>query len=256
MTLIRNANEKISNRMTRYIPLPMLRASYGFLLALGAPLGWMLVQWLADRDPFSADNLDYLLYAYMTLATAVVFTGLGCAIGRREQLITGMALTDSLTALYNKRYYKSRLEQEFERFRRQGVLMSIIQIDLDHFKKINDSWGHQAGDEVLRVLGALLLANCRKNEVAARVGGEELSVIVCDSDGEQAYQLAERLRKQIESAEIPWQGQRINVTASFGVACSSQGDDNAWAVYQNADQALYRAKKEGRNQTSVYVPIP
>jgi len=133
--------------------------------------------------------------------------------------------------------------------------MSVVQIDLDHFKKINDNWGHQAGDEVLRNLGALLLANCRKNEVAARVGGEEMSVIVCDSSEDQAYQLAERLRKEIENARITWDGEMLKITASFGVACSNNSDGNAWEVYRNADQALYRAKEEGRNRTCVYTPI-
>jgi len=255
MPLIRSSSAKISNRMTRFVSLPILRAIYGFILALGAPLGWLLIQWFAGRDPFSPEHFDYLLYVYMTITTAVVFTGLGCAIGRREQLITGLALTDSLTALYNKRYYKNRLEQEFERFRRQGISMSVVQIDLDHFKKINDNWGHQAGDEVLRNLGALLLANCRKNEVAARVGGEEMSVIVCDSSEDQAYQLAERLRKEIENARITWDGEMLKITASFGVACSNNSDGNAWEVYRNADQALYRAKEEGRNRTCVYTPI-
>ncbi len=256
MPLIRSSSAKISNRMTRFVSLPILRAIYGFILALAAPLGWLLIQWLAGRDPFSPEHFDYLLYAYMTITTAVVFTGLGCVIGRREQLITGLALTDSLTALYNKRYYKNRLEQEFERFRRQGILMSVVQIGLDHFKNINDTWGHQAGDEVLRNLGALLLANCRKNEVAARVGGEEMSVIVCDSSEDQAYQLAERLRKEIESARITWDGKLLKITASFGVACSNSSDGNAWELYRNADQALYRAKEEGRNRTCVYAPAP
>ena len=119
MTMIHHSNAKISNRLTRFVSLPVLRAFYGLVLSLGAPLGWILVQFLAGRKPFSEQYFDPLLYLYMSLATGVVFSALGYAIGRREHMITDLALTDSLTALYNKRYYKNRLEQEFVKFQRK-----------------------------------------------------------------------------------------------------------------------------------------
>ncbi len=252
MTMIRNSNAKISNRLTRFVSLPMLRALYGFILSLGAPIGWVLVQAFAGRDPFSEEFFDPLLYAYMSLATGIVFSFLGYAIGRREHMITDLALTDSLTALYNKRYYKNRLEQEFQQHLRTGAPMAIIQIDLDYFKSVNDRFGHQAGDEVLKKVASLILANCRKNDTAARVGGEEMSIIVGGGTTDEAKILAERIRSTLESTECFWQGVPIKLTASFGIAFASAKTETAWQVYQNADVALYQAKEQGRNQVCIY----
>lgn len=252
MTMIRSSNAKISNRLTRFVSLPVLRALYGLALSLGAPAGWVLVQKLAGRDPFSDEHFDLLLYVYMSLATGIVFSLLGYFIGRREHMITDLALTDSLTALYNKRYYKNRLEQEFQQHLRTGASMAIIQIDLDFFKQVNDRFGHQAADEVLKKVATLILANCRKNDTAARVGGEEMSIIVCGESKDEAHILAERIRATIESTDCFWQGQRISLTASFGIAFATAKTETAWQIYQNADLALYQAKKQGRNQVCLY----
>jgi len=248
MTLIRNAGVTLSNKLTRFIPLPLLRAIYGLLLALGAPLGWVLTQWLAGRDPFDTAQIDELLYVYMVVATSIVFSALGYLIGKREQMITDLALTDELTALYNKRYFKNRLEQEFKRHQRTASLFSVILIDLDFFKRINDQYGHPAGDEVLKNVSSTIMANCRENEIAARVGGEEISIIACDCDLNSASLLAERIRKAIEQSTSSWQGEDIKITASFGIAMASASSNNAWEIYQAADRALYQAKQTGRNK--------
>jgi diguanylate cyclase (GGDEF)-like protein len=262
MTLIRgshakssntkSSNAKISNKMTRFVSLPVLRGLYGLILSLGAPVGWVILQKIAGRDPFSERFFDPLLYAYMSVATAIVFSALGYAIGRREHMITDLALTDSLTALYNKRYYMNRLEQEFEQHQRYGTSMAVIQIDLDFFKQVNDQYGHQAGDEVLKKVAGLIMSNCRKSDTAARVGGEEMSIIVCGGSSDEAKILAERIRYTIEHLECFWQSQRIALTASFGVAFAGVKTESPWQVYQNADKALYRSKQGGRNQVSVY----
>jgi len=250
MPLIR-ANKKVSNKIARIIPLPILRAIYGFLLSFGAPLGWLIVQALAGRPAFTAEFFDPLLYGYLTLATAIVFSGIGYVVGRREQMITRMALTDGLTSLYNKRYFKSRLDQEFVRFQRDGTNMSIIQIDLDFFKRVNDTYGHHAGDEVLKNVSAMLMAHCRKNEIAARVGGEELAIIACGVESQDAAKAAERIRLEIENSACSWQGEEIKITASFGVASANKYSDNPWQVYQKADEALYQAKHTGRNRVCI-----
>jgi len=252
MTLIRNANAKVSTKLTHFISLPLLRALFGLLLALGAPSGWILVQWLAGRDPFAEEHIDSLLYTYITLTTIIVFSAFGYFIGRREQMITDLALTDGLTALYNKRYFKNRLEQEFERHQRNASPLAIILIDLDFFKHVNDNYGHQAGDEVLKNVSSTIMANCRKNEIAARVGGEEISIIACDCDLNSATNLAERIRSAIEKSTSCWQGEEIKITASFGIAKASDATKNAWQIYQHADKALYQAKQTGRNKTCVY----
>jgi len=249
MTLIRNADATLSNKLTRFIPLPLLRATYGLLLALGAPLGWIITQWLAGRDPFDPTHIDGLVYGYMIVATSIVFSALGYVIGKREQMITDLALTDELTALYNKRYFKNRLEQEFKRHQRTASPFSVIIIDLDFFKRINDQYGHPAGDEVLKNVSSTIMANCRTNEIAARVGGEEISIIACDCDLEAASLLAERIRIAIEHSTSNWQSKKIKITASFGVATASASSNNAWEIYQTADRALYQAKQTGRNKT-------
>jgi diguanylate cyclase (GGDEF)-like protein len=248
MTLIRNANAKISNKLTQFIPLPLLRASYGLLLALGAPIGWIITQWLAGRDPFDTDLVDSLVYSYIIITTSIIFSALGYAIGKREQMITDLALTDELTALYNKRYFKNRLEQEFKRHQRSASPFSVILIDLDFFKRVNDQFGHPAGDEVLKNISSIIMANCRTNEIAARVGGEEISIIACDCDLEAACLLADRIRLAIEHSISNWQGKKIKITASFGVATASKASNNAWNTYQDADRALYKAKQTGRNK--------
>ena len=252
MTLIRNADANLSNKLTRFISLPLLRASYGLLLALGAPTGWVITQWFAGRDPFDANQVDALLYSYMIIATSIVFSALGYAIGKREQMITDLALTDELTALYNKRYFKNRLEQEFKRHQRTASPFSVILIDLDFFKRINDQYGHPAGDEVLKSVSSTIMANCRENEIAARVGGEEISIIACDCDLNAASLLAERIRAAIEQSTSSWQSKVIKITASFGVATASASSKNAWRIYQEADTALYKAKQTGRNKVCIH----
>jgi diguanylate cyclase (GGDEF)-like protein len=250
--MIRNSNAKISDRVTKYVSLPALRGFYGLLLSLGAPIGWILVQKAAGREPFSAELFDPLLYAYMSIATGVVFSGLGYVIGRREHMITDLALTDGLTGLYNKRYFKSRLVQEFERHQRYQTPMAVIQIDLDFFKLVNDRYGHQAGDEVLKKVSSLILASCRKNETAARVGGEEISIIAYDCIQESAISLAERIRVAVEEMTCQWQNQEIKLTASLGIALADSTTQTAWQIYQHADEALYQAKQSGRNKVCVY----
>jgi len=252
MTLIRAANAPPSNTLTRYISLPALRASYGFILSFASPLGWVVIQILAGRDPFAKEHNDPLLYLYMSIATAVVFSSLGYFIGKRELMITDMALTDGLTGLYNKRYFNTRLDQEFERYARHKHPMAVIQIDLDFFKKINDTFGHQVGDEILIKVASMMKESCRKNEIAARVGGEELCIIALDCDQPEALQLAERLRYKINNLHYCHQELEIPVSASLGVACADESTFSGRDVYLHADLALYEAKRTGRNKVCAY----
>ena len=251
MTLIRKANRAPSNKLTRFISLPYLRGLYGLILSTASPLGWIVIQFLDGRDPFSEEYFDSLLYWYMAIATAIVFSVLGYAIGKRELMITDLALTDGLTSLYNKRYFTNRLDQEFERHIRNHSAMSVIQIDIDFFKKINDSYGHHTGDEVLKKIASLIKENCRKNEIAARVGGEEMCIIA-DCDESEAYNLAERIRQKIQNLNFTQQDIGIPITASFGVAIADESTLTALDIYQHADEALYIAKKTGRNKVCLF----
>ncbi len=252
MTLIRKANSVPSNTLTRFIPLPYLRGIYGLMLSTASPLGWIAIQYMAGRDPFSKEHFDTLLYSYMSIATAFVFTIMGYAIGKREVMITDLALSDDLTSLYNKRYFSSRLEQEFARSVRHHYPIAVIQIDIDFFKNINDTYGHQTGDEVLKVIAKIVKDNCRTNEIAARVGGEELSIIAFDCQEKEAFNLAERIRQKIAELDFTQFGIQTPVTASLGVAVADESTSKAVDIYQHADEALYIAKKSGRNKVCLF----
>lgn len=253
MTIIQNSSIRFANNfITRSLSLPALRALYGFSLAIVMPAGWILIQWLAGRSPFSAEVFDGLLYTYITLIGALLFGSIGFLVGKREQTMTDLALSDGLTGLYNKRYFQNRLEQEFERFQRYGTPMSLVQIDLDHFKYVNDTWGHQAGDVVLKEVAIAVKNNLRTGEIAARVGGEELCLIVCNSKADAAFQLAERIRRAIKDIEIDWHGAKIHISASFGIADAEPDIRTKWQLYERADQALYQAKEHGRDLSVIF----
>jgi len=253
MNTISNTPNAVANSFfIRRLSLPLIRAAHGIILAMLVPAGWVLTQWIAGRSPLAAENIDFLLYAYVSIVTASLSGCVGYLIGKREQTITDLALSDGLTDLYNKRYFQTRLEQEFERFQRYSTPLSLVQIDLDHFKQINDTWGHQTGDMVLKAVGKTILENLRTGEIAARVGGEEICIIVSNSSAQAAFQLAERLRKTLKSLELTYQGEHIDVSASFGVAQADANTLTKWQLYEHADKALYQAKRNGRDLCYIY----
>lgn len=241
-----------SNVLTRHFSLPVIRSIYGLALSLTIPLGWVLLQLIVGRNPFSATNFDALLYTYTGLGVSVLFATIGFYVGLREQKITNLALSDGLTGLYNKRYFQNRLDQEFERFQRYGTPMSLVQIDLDHFKAINDKWGHQAGDATLKAVAKAVNDNLRTGEIAARVGGEEICIIVSNSNARAAFQLAERLRRAFKNLDVTWNHEHIQISASFGIAQAEVDTLTKWQLYERADQALYQAKKNGRDLSFIF----
>ena len=169
---------------------------------------------------------------------------------RNAQLeLERLAHTDSLTGLYNRRLFMQRLREEAERVNRHNGCLSILLFDLDHFKQINDRFGHETGDRVLQSVARAANDVKRVSDITARIGGEEFALLLPETDREGAMRLAHRLRAAIESARTPDPaGDPVSVTASIGVATvSSQSEDPALAL-KLADAALYRAKNAGRNQ--------
>lgn len=150
--------------------------------------------------------------------------------------------TDSLTGAANRR----RLEMHLEELAGKERPLSVIMMDMDHFKKVNDTYGHQAGDEVLKHFAAVARKSIRPGDLLARYGGEEFAV-VCRAGLEQALEIAERIRKAVQDAPAKTTAGKINVTASFGVAEFREGDTPE-SVIKRADEALYRAKEAGRNK--------
>jgi diguanylate cyclase (GGDEF)-like protein len=177
--------------------------------------------------------------------------GLERANRRLEQLAT----TDSLTGLWNRRVFFERLEQEITRTQRSGDSLSLVLIDLDHFKNVNDTMGHQAGDEVLRRVGGLLQMAIRKSDVAARYGGEEMAIILPSADKAGALNLAESIRLLVAAECIAVGDLSLNVTASMGVATTADlAEPDAASLVEIADLALYRAKHGGRNRVESATP--
>jgi two-component system cell cycle response regulator len=168
---------------------------------------------------------------------------------RHEQSVE-MAILDPLTGLLNRRYMTSHLATLFENASERGKPLSVLLIDIDHFKAVNDSYGHDAGDAVLREFATRIRRNTRGIDLACRLGGEEFVVVMPDCDLASAYQVGERLRQCIGAAPFEVGGKvgRLDVTASVGVAALEFDDDAPELMLKRADQALYCAKRDGRNR--------
>lgn len=160
--------------------------------------------------------------------------------------------TDGLTGLLNRKHWEEGLLHEFKRFQRYQHTCSLLMFDIDHFKRINDTYGHPAGDEVIRQTAAALKDCVRDIDICGRYGGEEFTVILVDTNADGANVVAERLRKTIESNTVYYDEHVINYTISLGIAEISDSIKNPVEWVDSADRGLYRAKRAGRNQTQVY----
>jgi len=165
---------------------------------------------------------------------------------RLQDLLRKHALMDPLTELFNRRALDECLQREWTRHVRYGEHLSVIMADIDHFKRVNDQFGHAAGDDVLRQVARLLAARCRQSDTPVRFGGEEFVVVAPEISLQGAMAFAERLRMSIRSGHLTVRDKTLEVTVSFGVA-DSEGRNSAGALLQAADEALYRAKSAGRN---------
>jgi len=166
------------------------------------------------------------------------------------QLSLEMAITDQLTGLHNRRYMERHLSTLISNAGKSGRPLAFLIMDIDYFKSVNDTYGHDMGDEVLREFASRIGANVRGIDLACRYGGEEFVVVMPDTDISFAYMVAERLRRSVEANpfEISRDPRKLNVTISIGIASSEGERDTAEALLHRADQALYRAKRDGRNR--------
>jgi diguanylate cyclase (GGDEF)-like protein len=164
-----------------------------------------------------------------------------------EEIYRLMTL-DGLTDLYNVRFFRDSLEKEISRARRYGRVFSLVLFDVDHFKSINDTYGHLAGDAVLRQLGALVRSRVRRDDIPARTGGEEFAVILPEVDRKGATSFADKLRRAVEESAFRFEGTLIPVTISLGVAEWDAAIPDAATLIARADEKLYEAKRGGRNR--------
>lgn len=174
-------------------------------------------------------------------------------IGRLQVALQELAVRDSLTGLYNRRYLDETLEREVSRARREGIPLSLVMLDIDYFKRVNDGYGHQVGDEVLRVLATTLSADIRAEDVACRYGGEEFLILLPNMPLEAAVQRAEAWRAAVERLSIAHGDFRLAFTISLGVSAYPDHGKTPDELTRCADQALYKAKRDGRNQVAVRI---
>ena len=179
------------------------------------------------------------------------------ALGKRgmehlnEELKTASRV-DGLTGLYNRRYWQERFDEMDKLCVRREKPSTALMLDIDHFKRINDTYGHQAGDKVIKMLAALIKRCVRETDLAGRYGGEEFAIILNDSSVEDAKIVAERIRQLAKRLVVEHEGESISFTVSLGLAQFSPDFKGAMAWLECADQALYEAKENGRNQYRIY----
>jgi diguanylate cyclase (GGDEF)-like protein len=167
-----------------------------------------------------------------------------------------LSLTDDLTGFFNRRYITSRLEEELARSIRYRVPLSVVMVDLDNFKQVNDRHGHQAGDQVLKDVANLFRGSLRDTDLAGRYGGEEFLLILTNTDVQGAEAFCNRLRHRLERQPIPLGEHTLQLTASFGIAEYAPESGTAEEIIRLADQHLYAAKALGRNRVVAAVPKP
>ncbi len=188
--------------------------------------------------PFDRDELRYRLK-------------IGERIIKLEQRIMQLATTDSLTGVLNRRAFMERMEEEIQRSARENYPLSLLLADIDYFKKINDNYGHQTGDLVLQRFTDQLKRSSRPYDFVGRYGGEEFVVFLPGAGMSQSRGVADRMRKSVEEMKIMPQdcSEPIRITASFGAASLSiDSKENAESLIKRSDEAMYRAKREGRNR--------
>jgi diguanylate cyclase (GGDEF)-like protein len=229
----------------------------GVILALGAPLGLLALHAATHAGPLTISWLEQELharaldYAYLTSSTITVFAILGLRLGTREEQLQNSALTDPLTGLWNRRLALNRLAEELARAKRYGQPLSVLFIDVDWLKQINDKGGHSAGDDALRKVADAIRSSCRVVDIAARYGGDEYMVIASNTTATDGVSLGERIRAAIKSSS----GNTISV--SIGVAdLTALKQVDVTTLCQAADEALYQAKLQGRNRVALSQPPP
>jgi diguanylate cyclase (GGDEF)-like protein len=224
-------------------------AAIGGCLALGAPLGLLglraaRARELSPRWMVAETTGDAATYLYVAASTMLAFSLFGRVLGRQADRLQEAARTDALTGLWNRRAFQDRFEEEFARATRHGLHLSVLLVDVDRLKEINDKSGHRSGDLALQQTAAALRSGSRVDDVCARCGGDEFVVLALGTAGEEALRLAERVRV---SAGRGWVG---GPTVSIGVATLDPDHPHSspHALLSQADAALYEAKTLGRNR--------
>ena len=173
----------------------------------------------------------------------------------RNKILSEASSRDALTGLYNRWFVMDKIEAEINRSVRHGTPLSLMMLDIDHFKRVNDTWGHSVGDRVLQSVGKLLRDSCRIYDVPSRYGGEEFCILLPETHLDGTSVVANRIRERLETLPMEVPGASLAVTASIGVAALESGPDSVLtgsALIDRADRALYNAKERGRNRVELW----
>jgi two-component system cell cycle response regulator len=211
-------------------------------------IGTMLLRTSRANHAFTKREIQLCVALANASSHALYNAFLYQKLSQEKARLEKLAVTDYLTGIYNIRYFYSRLEEEFSRAERYHLPLSCIMLDIDHFKKINDSYGHRIGDFILREFAQLVKRHSRKSDLVARYGGEEFIMLLPQTSLKGALIEAKRIQRVVKETQFSQlqEGQRI--TVSFGVAClPDQNIQNADDLIHFADSALYKAKEEGRD---------
>jgi diguanylate cyclase (GGDEF)-like protein len=223
----------------------MVIAYAALLMVVGTPIALYQVSIGGDSNlgqiiAFGAHSWAYVLVAVGFLASVLI---------EYQQHLSHLATEDPLTRLLNRRGLQDALRISIAHARRHGLPTSAIMIDIDYFKRVNDSFGHETGDHVIQLVASMIERLCRESDVVARTGGKEFLIILADTDSASARILAERVRQAVGERPLVVDQHRIPVTISLGVA-SASGEFNLDELSQEADQAMYLAKRGGRNRVA------
>jgi len=214
------------------------------LIANDEFIGVILLGMRYMGDGYKKDGMD----VFVTLGSQV-------AVSTYNAKLYNMAITDGMTKLYLHRYFQSRFDEELERTKRYQRNLAVIMIDIDHFKKFNDTYGHQTGDEVLKMVAGVIKTRARKSDICARYGGEEFAVILPETGEDGGIKLGEYIRKEIEESILKVDNKELRVTISLGVSAysgESALDLSKEELIKRADKALYKSKESGRNRVTKF----
>lgn len=216
------------------------------LFGLGGMFGFIIFGKKIIQPGYSAQEIEY------------VERILKCAsVCLQNSMHYRSAIIDGKTNLYTHYFFLRRFHEELSRANRYNLNLSIVMLDLDHFKRINDTYGHNAGDKVLYEVAQTIKRNIRQSDIAARFGGEEYIVLLIDCTNADVIKSAERIRKAVEELHIKYLDKEIRITLSCGIrSISSSSEYDEEEIIRQADKALYSSKQNGRNRTTVYNPEP
>jgi len=197
----------------------------------------------------NSSTLGLVIGSFLSYVYTSKITDYENNLKQQNSTLSVLASTDYLTGIMNRRMFNEVSAQYFSTAQSDDLNLTLLLLDLDHFKKINDNYGHQVGDQLLIHFVKTIEKTIRKSDIFARIGGEEFAILLSQIDNDEVYKFAEKIRKEIEEMTMHYNGQDISVTTSIGISKNCKTDNSFDDIFSRADQAMYQAKKAGRNQT-------